>query len=108
MRIAVAGGTGTVGTHVVDIARDRRHDVVVLARSAGVDVRTGDGLDAALDGVDALAVVTDWNEYRHPDFARMHGAMRSPIVVDGRNLYDPRLMAQRGIEYHGIGRPNLV
>ena len=57
MRIAVAGGTGTVGTHVVSIARERGHDVVVLTRSAGVDLLTGAGLDAALEGVDAVVDV---------------------------------------------------
>lgn len=54
MRIAVAGGTGTVGRHVVDVARERGHEVVVLARSAGVDLISGEGVDAALAGVDAV------------------------------------------------------
>lgn len=57
MRIAVAGGTGTVGTHVVDVARERGHDVIVLSRSTGVDLLTGDGLDAALEGVDVVVDV---------------------------------------------------
>ena len=56
MRIAIAGGTGTVGTHVVEVARERGHDVIVLSRSTGVDLMTGAGLDAALEGV---AVVVD-------------------------------------------------
>jgi UDPglucose 6-dehydrogenase len=59
----------------------------------------------AVAGADALAVVTDWNEYRHPDFERVRAALARPIVVDGRNLYDPRLMAARGFTYHSIGRP---
>lgn len=54
MRIAVAGGTGTVGRHVVDVARERGHEVVVLARSTGVDLVSGDGLADALAGVDAV------------------------------------------------------
>lgn len=54
MRIAVAGGTGVVGTHVVAAARERGHDVVVLARSHGVDLLTGDGVAAAVDGADAV------------------------------------------------------
>jgi len=54
MKIAVAGGTGTVGRHVVDVARERGHEVVVLTRSAGVDVITGQGLAAALRGVEAV------------------------------------------------------
>ncbi|MET0295879.1 MAG: SDR family oxidoreductase [Microbacterium sp.] len=54
MKIAVAGGTGQVGSHVVDIARERGHDVVVLTRGDGVDVVTGEGLDAALANVDTV------------------------------------------------------
>jgi uncharacterized protein YbjT (DUF2867 family) len=54
MRIAVAGGTGAVGRHVVEVARERGHDVVVLARSQGVDLTTGAGLVERLDGVDAV------------------------------------------------------
>lgn len=54
MKIAVAGGTGTVGRHVVDTSTDRGHDTVVLSRAAGIDLVDGTGLDAALDGVDAV------------------------------------------------------
>lgn len=54
LRLAVAGGTGVVGRHVVDVARERGHDVVVLSRSNGVDVMTGEGLAAALEGADAV------------------------------------------------------
>ena len=59
----------------------------------------------ALAGADALAVVTDWNEYRHPDFARIHAALAQPIVVDGRNLYSPEKMRSLGFTYSSIGRP---
>jgi uncharacterized protein YbjT (DUF2867 family) len=58
MRIAVAGGTGTVGAHVVDAARTAGHDVVVLTRATGVDLVSGAGLDAALAGSDALIDVS--------------------------------------------------
>jgi UDPglucose 6-dehydrogenase len=58
----------------------------------------------ALEGCDALAVITDWNEYRHPDFSRMKAALRRPIVVDGRNLYSPEKMTALGFRYHSIGR----
>ena len=54
MRIAVAGGTGVVGSYVVEAARDGGHHVVVLSRGMGVDVRTGDGLEAALEGIDVV------------------------------------------------------
>ena len=58
----------------------------------------------ALDGADALVVVTDWNEYRFPDFGRIKAALSKPIVIDGRNLYDPAKMAQLGFTYRSIGR----
>lgn len=59
MKIAVAGGTGVVGTHVVEVARERGHEVVVLARSAGVDLTTGVGLPEALRNVDAAIDVSN-------------------------------------------------
>jgi UDPglucose 6-dehydrogenase len=58
----------------------------------------------ALDGAAALVVVTDWNEYRHPDFSRIKGALSRPIVIDGRNLYDPNKMKNLGFTYRSIGR----
>ena len=58
----------------------------------------------ALEGSDALCVVTDWNEYRHPNFERIKGMLRRPIVVDGRNLYDPNKMQRLGFTYFSIGR----
>ncbi len=60
----------------------------------------------ALAGADALAIATDWNEYRHPDFSRMLGSLARPIVVDGRNLYDPAKMRALGFHYWSIGRPH--
>lgn len=61
----------------------------------------------ALSDADALVVVTDWNEYRHPDFARVKAALRRPVVIDGRNLYDPGKMAELGFTYHSIGRKSV-
>jgi UDPglucose 6-dehydrogenase len=58
----------------------------------------------ALAGADALVVVTDWNEYRHPDFARVKESLRRPLIVDGRNLYDPEKMRDLKIGYYSIGR----
>lgn len=59
----------------------------------------------AIQGADALAIATDWNEYRHPNFERMRSALAQPIVVDGRNLYDPAKMQSLGFTYISIGRP---
>ena len=58
----------------------------------------------ALKGVDALLVVTEWNEFRRPDFTRMKRLMKHPIILDGRNIYDPKQMKEMGFEYYGVGR----
>ena len=58
----------------------------------------------ALAGADALAVVTEWKEFRSPDFERMKAVMRRPVVIDGRNLYDPATVRAAGLDYCGIGR----
>jgi UDPglucose 6-dehydrogenase len=59
---------------------------------------------AALEGADALVVVTDWNEYRHPNFERIKSSLRRPIVIDGRNLYDQAKMKSLGFTYVSLGR----
>jgi UDPglucose 6-dehydrogenase len=59
---------------------------------------------AALQGADALLIVTDWKEFKSPDFDLIRGALKQPVVLDGRNLYEPELMAAMGIDYEGIGR----
>ena len=58
----------------------------------------------ALKGADALAIVTEWSEFRRPDFARMRKLMRSPVVFDGRNLFTPQQMTENGFTYYSIGR----
>lgn len=58
----------------------------------------------ALEGADALLVVTEWNEFRRPDLERMRQLMKQPVVFDGRNIYDPNEMRQRGFFYYSIGR----
>jgi UDPglucose 6-dehydrogenase len=59
---------------------------------------------AALEGTDALAVITEWQEFRSPDFAAIRAALRTPAIFDGRNLYDPRVVKAAGLEYYPIGR----
>ena len=58
----------------------------------------------ALEGADALAIVTEWSEFRNPDFEVMRRLLTSPVIFDGRNLYDPHQMAALGFMYFGIGR----
>ena len=59
---------------------------------------------AALDGADALVVVTEWKEFRIPDFARLHASLGDAVVFDGRNLYEPAEIEAAGLAYYGIGR----
>jgi len=61
---------------------------------------------AAAAGASALLVVTEWREFRSPDFADLKAVMRTPVLFDGRNLYDPATLAALGFEYIGIGRPS--
>lgn len=93
----VLRGGGTVCAHdpaAMHEARRRLGDTITFA----------DTSYAALDGADALVVVTDWNEYRFPDFARIRAALRQPIVIDGRNLYDQAKMEKLGFTYRSMGR----
>ncbi len=59
---------------------------------------------AALAGADALVIATEWKEFRSPDFAAIKNALKNPVIVDGRNLYDPKFVRGQGIEYLAIGR----
>jgi UDPglucose 6-dehydrogenase len=58
----------------------------------------------ALEGAEALLIHTEWHPYRRPDFRRMAATMARPLIIDGRNLYDPASVARHGFEYHSIGR----
>ena len=58
----------------------------------------------AAHGADALAIVTEWQEFRSPDFERLREILKSPVVFDGRNLYDPPMVGRFGITYYAIGR----
>ena len=51
-----------------------------------------------------MLVVTEWNEFRRPDFARMRELLAAPVVFDGRNIYEPEKMAALGFDYHSVGR----
>jgi UDPglucose 6-dehydrogenase len=57
-----------------------------------------------LEGADAMILVTEWKPFRHPDFGRIKKIMKVPVIIDGRNLYDPQLVREAGFEYSGIGR----
>jgi UDPglucose 6-dehydrogenase len=92
-------------------ARVRVHDPVALevARSIfGDRVEYVEGNYDALAGATALLILTDWKQYRSPAFARMAGLMQRPLILDGRNLYDPHRMAELGFEYVSVGRPSVA
>ena len=67
-----------------------------------------DSAAGAVEGADALAIATEWKEFRSPDFVFLAGALRHKAIFDGRNVYEPELVASFGLAYHGIGRPGPV
>jgi UDPglucose 6-dehydrogenase len=90
-------------------ARVRAYDPAAIEeakRVFGSETRItyADGPMAALEGADALLIVTEWKEFRSPDFATIRRTLRTPAIFDGRNLYDPGDVARAGLEYFPIGR----
>ena len=89
-------------------ARARVHDPAALdsaRRHLGDRVTYAAHAYAALEGADALAIVTEWLEYRNPDFDRIKRLLSRPLIVDGRNLYEPARLTKLGFTYDSIGRP---
>lgn len=93
---------------LIDIgAKIRAHDPVAMPRVRAIYGSKVDFFENsydALKGADALAIITEWNEFRRPDFERMKSLMKHPVIFDGRNIYDPKLMREKGFTYFGIGR----
>jgi UDPglucose 6-dehydrogenase len=88
-------------------ARVRGHDpkaIDEMKRRIGGAITYSDNNYDALKGADALVVVTEWSDFRRPDFDRMKSLMRTPVVFDGRNIYDPAIMREKGFVYYGMGR----
>jgi UDPglucose 6-dehydrogenase len=90
-------------------ARVRAYDPVAMSEARRLygdrpDLALVDSAEAALEGADALALVTEWQEFRSPDFDHIRDALRQKVIFDGRNLYDPALVRSFGLTYHGIGR----
>ncbi|MEK7498979.1 MAG: UDP-glucose/GDP-mannose dehydrogenase family protein, partial [Patescibacteria group bacterium] len=59
---------------------------------------------AALKGADALVIVTEWEEFKNPDWELVRKSLANPIIIDGRNMFDPKDMEKRGFVYHSVGR----
>ncbi len=122
--IAVLGLTFKPNTD--DMRDSPSLDIIPILQSSGATVRTFDpeGMDEAkellngttfcdntydtLDGADALVLLTEWNEFRALDLERTKKLLKTPLVIDLRNIYTPQEMAAAGFEYHSIGRPPVT
>jgi UDPglucose 6-dehydrogenase len=62
----------------------------------------------ALNGADDLAIITEWSEFRNPDFDEIKRRMTTPLIFDGRNLYEPEAVQKAGFTYHSIGRVTVT
>ena len=94
-------------------ARVRAFDPVAMEETRRIygdrpDLTLCDSPEAALEGADALAIVTEWNVFRSPDFDGIRQALARPAIFDGRNLYDPVQLRAQGFDYFGIGRGDSV
>ncbi len=76
-----------------------------IAAAAGAKIELVKDAYAAAKGVDALVLVTEWNELRDPDLDRLKAAMRPPVLVDGRTVWPSAAARAAGFTYYGIGRP---
>lgn len=87
-------------------ARVRAYDPVAMdvARNLMPDVEMCPDPYQMADGCDAIIVITEWNEFKQLDLERLRGGMHRPVIVDGRNIYDPEFMARLGFDYRGLGR----
>jgi UDPglucose 6-dehydrogenase len=90
-------------------ARVRAHEPKAMAETRRVygerpDLELVDDLYEALDGTDALVVITEWKAFWSPDFDRIRAKFKQPVIFDGRNVYDPGDLAGLGFTHEGIGR----
>jgi UDPglucose 6-dehydrogenase len=89
-------------------ARVQCHDPVaaqVAQRYFGNRVLYAPSNYAAVEGADALFLVTEWSEFRRPDLKKLKSLMKAPVIFDGRNVFDPTQVRDEGFTYYGIGRP---
>jgi UDPglucose 6-dehydrogenase len=94
------------------VAMDEAKRVLALDFCSASDalsrIRFSEGPLDSLQGADALAIVTEWKTFRSPDFDQIRSKLKAPVIFDGRNLFEPEIMADAGFEYHGIGRSVLT
>lgn len=104
---------GAPAIYLIDNLREAGATVAIFDPTAAAKLREryGDGVIiapkyySALENADGLAIVTEWNEFRRPDYDRMGQLMREKVIFDGRNLYTPKVMKEHGFRYISIGRP---
>ena len=99
--LVIIGELLNAGAHV------RAHDPIAISMVQAVFGKKVEFFENAYDAVkdaDALLVVTEWNEFRNPDFSKMKKLMNKPVILDGRNIYDPKEMKGKGFQYYSIGR----
>lgn len=77
-------------------------------KEMGDQIETGSDAYSVCEDADALVILTEWNEFRRPSFERLKGLLKTPVIFDGRNLYDAPMMAKRGFVYHSIGRATVT
>ena len=110
LRELIGRGASVAVYDPVAMAEAKRVLTLDFADSAAAlaRVRFSDSPMDALQGADALAIVTEWKTFRSPDFEQVKAQLTAPIIFDGRNLFEPDAMAEAGFEYHGIGRSILT
>ena len=96
---------GELGAKVCAYDPEAMNVAKEIFRSQGLAVELADSSYDALRDADALLIVTEWNEFRRPNFTRMQQMLRAPVVFDGRNLFEPAQMQRLGFTYYSIGRP---
>ena len=101
---------------IIDELLDQGADVVgydpeaieTTRETFGDQIDYADGKYEAIDDAEALLICTEWHEFRRPDLGTVREHLDNPLVLDGRNLYDPARMAEMGFEYHSVGRPSYA
>ena len=122
--VVVTGASGFIGKHIVKALLDAGYTVRGSVRSDAkadetraavgpehfdrlsfvhLDLGSDEGWTEALQGADALFLVTEWNEFRRPDFEAVHAALKNPVVFDGRNIYSRPVLEKLGFTYYGVG-----
>ena len=90
------------------VAYDPQAKTMAAQELADLEVEYADNQYKAIEDVDALILITEWREFRQPDFSRLKKSLRDRVIFDGRNIYDPRVCIDNGLAYIGIGRSSAL